>query len=227
MDEKWLDKAYYDEHAEEGYSLPTVAEVFRCHTIPNGVLRKALPGFPQGFRFTLGERNVRIISGGLDKGEGCVYTCSPVLYYGSAARYDNSLYIYPRDEYGRIVDTRDAAAWLRGLMWTMYCRAHHALQGDTGADMLNLVCSGMYYTAVQSAFRKEKAARERADSCQLSAHEEWCLLAETKRRFSPKMFELQALVVLQRFIDWYDKWEADGSPVDIEAMRRRGNHGTR
>lgn len=50
---------------------------------------------------------------------------------------------------------------------------------------------------------------------EVSSFERWRLWEQTRRleAFRPVRFETQALLIVQKFIDWYDAWEADGSPV--------------
>lgn len=219
INEKWLDEQYYDAHIV-GFWREYLADAFRPGVITNTRLRMALRDFPKGYRFTIGMRNVGLIHGAIRRGEGCVYTCTPALYYGTAMGSPLAYQIMPRDEYGRMVDTSDIAAWLRGLMLTMYCSAHHALRGSQRAVMGEVVTNGLWSKAVKKALVKVKAAFEKEEQRRPYWYEERTLRNEAEAQAaSPESYSLPALVVLQEFVDWYDKWDADGAPINIDAWK--------
>ena len=205
-------------------ALNRVSTVFVGERISNSDLRAILPGFPKKFRFVLGLGCVRANSRLLDRriipvrrGMRPGLTIVPTLCYGSAASmYDDACPVYPVDEHMRLVCVEDIQEWYRGLMRSMYLGAYHSMarNGTMAPPLVEIVAHGLAAKEVKKEIvRKCTAIGKKLG--EVSSFERWRLWEQTRRldAFRPVRFETQALLIVQKFIDWYDAWESDGSPV--------------
>lgn len=207
---------------------PGVSEQVSCvfvgERISNSDLRAILPGFPKKFRFVLGlgcvrantrlgDRRIIPVRRGMRPG----LTVVPTLCYGYAASmYDDACPVYPVDEHMRLVCVEDIHEWYRGLMRSMYLGAYHSMarNGTMAPPLVEVVAHGLAAKEV----KKEIAQKYKAIGKPLrevSSFELWHVKEQTRRMeaFRPARFETQALLIVQKFIDWYDAWSAAGSTV--------------
>lgn len=207
---------------------PGVSEQVSCvfvgERISNSDLRAILPGFPKKFRFVLGlgcvrantrlgDRRIIPVRRGMRPG----LTVVPTLCYGSAvSMYDDACPVYPVDEYMRLVCVEDIQEWYRGLMRSMYLGAYHSMAGNgtMAPPLVEIVAHGLAANEVKKEIVRKCTAMGKTLG-EVSSFERWRLRNQTRRldAFRPVCFETQALLIVQKFIDWYDAWEADGSPV--------------
>lgn len=198
--------------------LEHVPNVFVGRRISNSELRAILPGFTKGFHFTLGLSSVRVAGyPGIYRGASQRFTIVPNLRYGTAASmYGDARLVYPVDEYMRVVSAEDAQGWYRGLMRSMYLGAYHNMAGKVtmAPSLVNVVACGLAAKEVKKEIVQKYKAMGKTLS-EANSFELWHVKEQTRRMeaFLPARFETQALLIVQKFIDWYDTWEADGSPV--------------
>lgn len=198
--------------------LERVSYKFVGQRISNSELRAILPGFPKGFHFTLGLSSVRVAGyPGIRRGASQRFTIVPTLRYGPAASmYEDARLVYPVDEYMRVVSAEDVQGWYRGLMRSMYLGAYHNMAGDRtmATSLVDVVACGLAAKEVKKEIVQKCKAMGKTLS-EVNSFELWHVKEQTRRMeaFLPARFETQALLIVQKFIDWYDTWEADGSPV--------------
>lgn len=204
--------------------LERASYVFVGERISNSDLRAILPGFPKKFRFVLGlgcvrantrlgDRRIIPVRRGMRPG----LTIAPTLCYGSAASmYDDACPVYPVDEHMRLVCVEDIHEWYRGLMRSMYLGAYHSMarKGTMAPPLVEVVAHGLAANEVKKEIVRKCTAMGKTLG-EVSSFELWHVKEQTRRMeaFRPACFETQALLIVQKFIDWYDTWEADGSPV--------------
>lgn len=205
-------------------TLESVSYVFVGKRISNSDLRAILPGFPKGFHFTLGlgcvQANIRLVDRHIipvRRGMRPGLTIVPTLRYGGAASmFGDSQRVYPLDEYMRVVCMEDIQGWYRGLMRSMYLGAYHNMAGKVtmAPSLVNVVACGLAAKEVKKEIVQKCKAMGKTLS-EVNSFELWHVKEQTRRMeaFLPARFETQALLIVQKFIDWYDTWEADGSPV--------------
>ena len=205
-------------------TLDHVSGVFVGERIYNSDLRAILPGFPKKFNFVLGlgcvranrrlgDRRIIPVRRGMRPG----LTIIPSLRYGTAASmYEDACPVYPVDEYMRVVYAEDIQGWYRGLMRSMYLGAHHNMAGDRtmAPPLVEIVVHGLVAKEVKKEIVQKYKAMGKTLS-EVNSFELWHVKEQTRRMeaFLPARFETQALLIVQKFIDWYDAWEAGGSPV--------------
>jgi hypothetical protein len=116
----------------------------------------------------------------------------------------------------RVVCVEDIQGWYRGLMRSMYLGAYHNMAGKVtmAPSLVNVVACGLAAKEVKKEIVQKCKAMGKTLS-EVNSFELWHVKEQTRRMeaFLPARFETQALLIVQKFIDWYDAWEADGSPV--------------
>lgn len=202
--------------------LERASYVFVGERISNSDLRAILPGFPKKFRFVLGlgcvranallgDRRIIPVRRGMRPG----FTVVPTLCYGYAASmYDDACPVYPVDEHMRLVCVEDIHEWYRGLMRSMYLGAYHnmARKVTMAPPLVYVVACGLAAKEVKKEIAQKYKAIGKPLS-EVSSFELWHVKEQLRNEILPGCFETQALLIVQKFIDWYDTWEADGSPV--------------
>ena len=199
-------------------SLDRVSCVFVGERISNSDLRAILPGFPKRFHFALGLSSVRTAGyPGVRRGASPRFTIVPSLRYGAATMmYGDAYPVYPVDECMHIVCANDIQEWYRGLMRSMYLGAYHSMaeKKAMATPLVEVVARGLAAKEVKKEIVHKYKARGKTLS-EVKSYELWHVKEQTRRMeaFLPARFEVQALLIVQKFIDWYGTWEADGSPV--------------
>ena len=198
--------------------------VFVGERISNSDLRAILPGFPKKFRFVLGlgcvRANTRLVDRRIipvRRGMRPGLTVVPNLCYGSAvSMYDDACPVYPVDEHMRLVCVEDIHEWYRGLMRSMYLGAYHSMarKGTMAPPLVEIVAHGLAANEVKKEIVRKCTAMGKTLG-EVSSFERWHLRNQTRRldAFRPVCFETQALLIVQKFIDWYDAWNAAGAAV--------------
>ena len=203
-------------------TLESVSYVFVGERISNSDLRAILPGFPKGFYFTLGlgcvRANMRLVDRRIipvRRGMRPGLTIVPTLRYGSAASmFGDACPVYPVDEHMRLVCVEDIQEWYRGLMRSMYLGAYHnmARKVTVAPSLVYVVACGLAAKEV----KKEMVQKDKAKGMTLSevnSFELWHVKEQLRNEVLPGCFETQALLIVQKFIDWYDTWNAAGATV--------------
>lgn len=80
--------------------------------------------------------------------------------------------------------------------------------------LVEIVAHGLAAKEVKKEIVQKYKAKGRTLS-EVSSFELWRVKEQTRRMeaFRPARFETQALLIVQKFIDWYDAWSAAGSTV--------------
>lgn len=196
--------------------LERVSYKFVGQRISNSDLRAILPGFPKGFHFTLGLSSVRVAGyPGIRRGASQKFTIVPTLCYGYAASmYDDACPVYPVDEHMRLVCAEDTQRWYRGLMRSMYLGAYHnmARKVTMAPPLVYVVACGLAAKEVKKEIVQKYKAKGRTLS-EVNSFELWHVKEQLRNEVLPGCFETQALLIVQKFIDWYDTWNAAGATV--------------
>lgn len=225
INENWLGVGYFKNNVQD-FPRVRINEVFVHQRLTNQRLAKMLPGFPKRWSMTIDLSSLQVYypdqptkRGQYDlcplvHGESAIVSCFPTLRFCPGySLLIEAQRIIPYDDYGRVVPIGNGCAWLRGLMFTMYCSAHHGIKGKE-SFMLDTVKNGLYRKALApktaEAIAQEKAKCEHYYGW---ARELTKQRVEKESGLTPEAFELQACVILQEFIDWYDEWDSQHRPV--------------